>query len=170
MMGLDVLLKSPSLWTRWQIIKKKKKKKRKKHKRYFFLRSFQKKKKKKRFQTNRFRLPAFYVYAHNIIHFLHIALSTRFAKNLMTYVRVHIYTWDSSCGAKVVYLHFGKFESLYDRRRRRSRGVAIFSNDFRNNSRTLVQQQQHRVPLPWSPRTRILFAIQSSRPVPSAPV
>lgn len=163
MMGLDVLLKSPSLWTRWQIIKKKKAGE--KHKRCFFL-SFFSKKKKKRFQTNRFRLPAFYVYAH-IIYFLHIALLTRFAKNLMTYVYIYIYTWDSSCGAKVVYLRFGKFESLYDRRRRRSRGVAIFSNDFRNYSRTLMQQ-----PCTATMVTAhaYLFAIQSSRPVPSAPV
>lgn len=70
------------------------------------------------------------------LHFLRVALTTRFVKNLMTHTR------NSSCGPKVVYSRFGKFESLCARRRRCSRGVAISSNDFRNYTRTPVLQQQ----------------------------
>jgi len=71
-------------------------------------------------------------------------------KNITTHTR------NSSCEAKVVYSRFGKFESLCACRCLCSRGVPIFSNDFRNYSRTSVQQhqQQPHVPLPWSPRTR----------------
>jgi len=99
MMGLDVLLKSPPLWTRWQMIKKKKKKAGKKHKRCFF--SFVPfKKKKKTFPSKSLPFVCVLCLRRYILYFLHVALSTRFVKNLMTH------TQNSSCGAKVVYSRF----------------------------------------------------------------
>lgn len=90
MMGLDVLLKSPSLWTRWQIIKKKKKKKRKKHKRYFFLRSFQKKKKNvsKRIASVCLR----FMFTHIILYIFYISRFRHVLRKISWRTYVYIYT------------------------------------------------------------------------------